>query len=208
LDVLALEAHMLFPNDLVARQNARITAGIEFANRQRLPIDHDLFKLAFDAMPLKALQLLARTPFKRGVIAGIMLSEAIASASERDSSERTSQRSTIKRLSKTFKQDRYSPQTINCVVWPEFKKVSHYWAAYITIARSETRNNRPFPCRIETLPRFLATAEEFRTLGETTHSWKSPEPFILRRGESVRLAPDFRLPKVTLVSSPPTFRVI
>jgi len=211
-DVLTLEAHMLFPNDPVARKNARTTSGLEFANRQRdkLPDDffRDLFDLAFEAMPLKVLQQSALAPFKRGVIAGIMLSEAIASASEGGKSKRSSLSSTIKKLSNTFKQDRYSPQTINCVVWPEFKKVSHYWAAYIATARSESSRNRPFPCRIETLPRFLAIAEEFRMLGETTHSWKSPEPTILRRGESVRLAPDFHLPKVTLVSSPPTFQVI
>jgi hypothetical protein len=205
LDVLTLEVHMLFPNDPVARKNARITTGLEFANRQRdnLPDDffRDLFQLASEAMPLKALQQSALVPFKRGLMAGIILSEAIASASEGEKSKRRSQSSTIRKLSDKFKRDRHSPQTINGVVWPEFRKVSHYWAAYITTARSSPSSIRPFPCRIETLPRFLAIAEEFRMLGETTHSWKSPEPTILRLGESVRLAPDFHLPKVTLIPS-------
>jgi hypothetical protein len=204
LDVLALEAHMLFPNDPVARKNARTTTGLEFATRERdnLPDDflRALFPLAVDAMPLKLLQQSALTPFKRGFIAGIMLTQAIASAAEGRKSRHNSLSATIKELSNRF--EGHSPQTINGVVWPEFKKVSHYWAAYIAAAFPESSRNRPFPCTIEKLPRFLAIAEEFRRLGETTHSWKSPEPTILRPGECVRLPPDFRLPKVTLVPQP------
>ena len=211
IDVFTLSAHMLFPNDPVARENARRTTALELANRQcdNLPNDllRYLFPLAVEAMPLKLLQQSALTPFKRGVIAGRMLTQAIASAAEGGKSKRISQSAAIKVLSDRFGY-KSSPQTINGVVWPEFKKVSHYWAAYIAAAFPESSRNRPFPCTIEKLPRFLAIAEEFRMLGETTHTWKSPEPTILRPGECVRLPPDFRLPKVTLVPSSPTFQVI
>ena len=210
LDVLTLEAHMIFPNDPVARKNARITTGFEFANRQSeiLPDDffRDLFPLAVDAMPLKMLQQSALTPFKRGFIAGMMLTQAIASATASRKSKHNSLTATIKDLSDHFQG--HSPKTINSVVWPEFKKVSHYWAAYIAEAFSESTRNRPFPCTIEKLPAFLAIAEEFRRLGETTHTWKSPEPTILRPGECVLLPSDFNLPNVNLVFSPPTFKVI
>jgi hypothetical protein len=208
-DVLALEAHMLFPNDPVARKKARTTSELEAAiiESDSLP-DHffrDCFSLALKAKPLEMVQQLALTPFKRGVIAGIMLTQAIASAAGGRKSKHNSLTATIKVLSNRFRGDRYSPQTINGVVWPEFKKVSHYWAAYLFAGHSEPSRHPPWPCTIEKLPRFLAIAEEFRRLGETTHTWKSPKKAILRQGECVRLPLDFQLPKVTL---PPTFRVI
>jgi hypothetical protein len=152
-------------------------------------------------------QQLALTPYKRGLIAGIMLRDVIAAAADGGRPKDGSLGSIIKILSGRFGY-KYSPQTINSEVWPEFKKVSHFWAAYIHAAFSGSGTNRPFPCTIETLPVFLAIAEEFRRLGESTRSWKSPEPSILRRGQCVRLASDFHLPKVVLSFSPPTFRVI
>jgi hypothetical protein len=202
LDVLTLEAHMLFPNDPVARKNARITTGLEFANRQRdnLPEDffRDRFTLALKATPLEMVQQSALTPYKRGLIAGIMLRDFIAAAADGGRPKDGSLRSIIKILSDRFKGHKCSPQTINCEVWPKFKKVSHFWAAYIHAALSGSVGSRPFPCTIETLPVFLAMAEEFRMLGEATRGWRSREPSILTEGECVGLALDFHLPKVVL----------
>jgi hypothetical protein len=208
-DVLTLEAHMLFPNDPVARKSARTTTELEAAIRERDSLPNhfflDRFSLALKATPLEMVQQSALTPYKRGLIAGIMLRDVIAAATGGGRPKDGSLGSIIKILSDRFGY-KCSPQTINCEVWPEFKKVSHFWAVHAAFSGSGT--NRPFPCTIETLPVFLAIAEEFRRLGETTHSWKSPEPSILRPGECVRLASDFHLPKVILSFSPPTFRVI
>jgi hypothetical protein len=62
----------------------------------------DLFPLAVEAMPLKLLQQSALTPFKRGVIAGRMLTQAIASAAEGGKSKPISLRAAIKVLSNRF----------------------------------------------------------------------------------------------------------
>jgi hypothetical protein len=133
LDVLTLEAHMLFPNDPIARKSARTTTELEAATRERdsLP-DHffrNHFSLALRAKPLEMVQQEALTPYKRGLIAGIMLRDVIAAAADGGRPKDGSLGSIIKILSGRFGY-KYSPQTINSEAWPEFKKVSHFWAAY------------------------------------------------------------------------------
>jgi hypothetical protein len=212
LDVLTIEAHMLFPNDEVARNEARTTSGIEFANRHRhlLPDDFfkDLFQIAANAKPLKVLQKASQPLFTRGIIVGAMLHHALGSAEEstehearpvHGTSPHRSLNHAVKALSKALG-PKYSPQTINSSVWPEFRKVSHYWAAHI----SECFEGRPaFPSTVEWLPLFLAKAEVFRELGEKTRTWKSPKSTILSPGECLRLPCCFQLP--TLAGQPEFF---
>jgi hypothetical protein len=202
LDVLTIEAYMISPNDEVARREIRTTTAIEFAGRHLnvLPDDffRDLFLDSSQAKPLKAVQEASRVPYTRGIIAGMMLHHALGSALE--GTEGSALGRAVKELSRRFKGQKYSKDTINAV-WGRRKKVSHYWAAFISALLSDPRD-RAFPCTVDRVPHFLATADAFRVLGETTRPWKSPTT-ILPPGESIWLPSSFALP--TLAAPPRIF---
>src|SRR5215217_6481915 len=65
-------------------------------------------------------------------------------------------------------------KTINDSIWPMYRSVAAYWAAYSVVGPE-------WPCTTSTLDKFLAIAEEFRRRGEATRGRQSPEPTILRR---------------------------
>jgi hypothetical protein len=202
LDVLALEAYMLAPSDEVARQEIRTTTGIEFANRHRdlLPSDffRDLFRTASDAKPLQTVQKESYAPFVGGIIAGTILHHAVGATIEGLKGNSVSY--AVSELSRRFGSG-YSRATIHNL-WRKFKKVSHYWAAYISAGLFKNSGAPDFPCTVDSLAHFLATADAFRELGQSTHAWKSPKTRILPR-ECVRLDCSFELP--TLAGRPPNF---
>jgi hypothetical protein len=202
LDVLTLEAYMLAPSDEVARQKIRTTTGIEFANRHRdlLPTDffRDLFRTASDAKPLQTVREESYAPFKGGFIAGAILHHAVGATTEGLKGNSVSY--AVSELSRRFGHG-YSRATIHNL-WREFKTVSHYWAAYVSAGIFKNSGAPYFPCTVDTLAHFLATADAFRELGQSTRAWKSPETRILPR-ECVRLDCRFALP--TLAGRPPIF---
>ena len=202
LDVLKLEAYMLAPCDEDVRKEILTTTGTEFANRHRdlLPSDffRDLFRTASDAKPLQMVQEELRAPFKGGIIAGTILHHAVGATIEGLKGNSVSY--AVSELSRRFGSG-YSRATIHNL-WREFKKVSHYWAAYVSAGLCKNSGASDFPCKVDSLAYFLATADAFRELGQSTRAWKSPETTILPR-ECVRLNCRFELP--TLARRPPIF---
>jgi hypothetical protein len=202
LDVLTLESYMLAPNDEVKRQDIRTTTGIEFANRHRdfLPSDffRDLSRTFSDAMPLRMVQEDSRASFVGGVIAGTILHHAIGTTIEGLKGNSVSY--AVSELSKRFKSG-YSRATIHNI-WREFKKVSHYWAAYVSAGLGRNSGTPHFPCTADSLAHFVATADAFRELGQSTRAWKSKETTILPR-DCLKLDCGFELP--TLPGRPPIF---
>jgi hypothetical protein len=202
LDVLTLEAYMLHPTDEVARKEVRTTTGIEFANRyhELLPDDffRDLFRAASNAKPLKMVHEESRAPFAAGIIAGTLLHHALGTTTAKQKGNSLSY--AVKQLSKRFGPG-YSAPTIHNL-WREFKKVSHYWAAYIS-AGYPKKGAPTFPCTEDSLPHYLATAKAFSELGQTTRTWKSPKETILHPAECLLLTCSFELP--SLASRPPIF---
>jgi hypothetical protein len=202
LDVLTLEAYMLAPSDELVRRTIRTTTGIEFANRHRdlLPSEffRDLFQTASDAKPLKMVQEESYAPFVGGIIAGTILHHAVGTTIEGLKGNSVS--CAVSELSRRFGSG-YSRATIHNL-WRGFKKVSHYWAAYISGGLFKNSGAPDFPCTVDSLAHFLATADAFWELGQSTRAWKSPETRILPR-ECVRLDCSFELP--TLAGRPPIF---
>jgi hypothetical protein len=200
LDVFAVEAQMLWPDDPVARKDALTTTTNEFAYRQ-LPILPPgllrcLFSTAHEATPFKTIQQSAEVPFLHGCIPGIILAHTVGEVAINPKSEKASIGWIIEKLSKSvYPKWRLMPKTIENTVWPKFRSVSHFWAAYVTAAYSKP--GAPFPCRVDTLIDFLAKADAFRTAGEATKTRRSPR-VILMPGESVRIPSNLKLPKVSL----------
>jgi hypothetical protein len=202
LDVLTLEAYMLAPSDEALRQEIRTSTGIEYVNRHRdlLPSDffRDLSRTFSDAKPLRMVQEDSRAPFVGGVIAGTILHHAIGTTIEGLKGNSVSY--AVSELSNRFKSG-YSRATIHNL-WREFKKVSHYWAAYVSAGLGNNSSAPRFPCTVDSLAHFVATADAFRELGQSTRAWKSKETTILPR-ECLKLDCGFELP--TLPGRPPIF---
>lgn len=202
LDVLTLEVYMLYPDDELARQRARTTTGLEFVKRHRdlLPDDFlaDLFSTAFDADSLQTLQEQSRNPYAGGIIAGSILHHALGTTLESATGNSVSY--AVTELTRRLRTG-YSKPTIYAL-WRKFKKVSHYWAAYVS-ERMSKKGSAAFPCRADSLPHFLAVAEAFRELGQTSRAWKSPKTTILDAGQSLQLPYALELP--LLVRRPPIF---
>jgi hypothetical protein len=80
-----------------------------------------------------------------------------------------------KELSRRFGSG-YSEQT-NHTIWRKYKKVSHYWAAYISISSGLSSNTAPscFPCTVDQLPGFLAAAEYFCAVGAKNEVMEVPQ---------------------------------
>jgi hypothetical protein len=195
LDVLTLEAYMLAPSDEVVRKEIRTTTGIEYANRHRdlLPSDffRDLSRTFSDAKPLRMVREDSRAPFVGGIIAGAILHHAIGTTIEGLKGNSVS--FAVSELSNRFKSG-YSRATIHNL-WREFKKVSHYWAAYVSAGLCNNSGAPDFPCTVDSLAHFVATADAFRELGQSTRAWKSKETTILPR-ECLRLDCGFELPNL------------
>jgi hypothetical protein len=82
--------------------------------------------------------------------------------------------------------------TIDKSVWPDYRCVSPYWAAYQHLRLGE-RAGLPIPCSAGELGYFLAIADEIRLHGEVLHTPQSPDPTLLRPGETVALPAGIKL---------------
>lgn len=119
---------------------------------------------------------------KNPKMSGIQRAKRLAVAA---SSKRRSARITIK--------------TIEDPVWRRYRRVAHLWCAFI--ARATVLGDRAFPCRLEDVENFLATAEFFRQTGEGIQPPQS-RGTLLRNGETLCIPEDIlpRLPRCTEVS--------
>jgi hypothetical protein len=134
-------------------------------------------------------------PYLHGFIAGMILQRVVRGSSENANSEESSMGRIIRNVSELYyPRWRLSPKTIENSVWPKFRGVSHFWAAYVTAPHSKPRS-ASFPCELTMLTDFLAQAEAFRRAGEDKQTWRSPRAILLP-GECVALPSGLNLPRV------------
>jgi hypothetical protein len=198
-DLITLGANMLWPDDLDVRDRAVKSGHLKILISDWVipqELAQQISSDALDATPMVAIQESAKLPFVHGFIAGTILHTIVSEVAVEKNSDRASMQRVIADLSKIFyPRWRLAPKTIENTVWPQFRKVAHYWAAYIQGTFSQPPE--PFPCRLANLSGFLSTAEAFRHAGEATRTKRSPRPILLP-SESVILSPNIVPKKFTL----------
>ena len=193
LDLALIEATMIWPDDEAARDDALATCSGEFLRPLIDGLDGPMLKtlaqISLDAPRLQDVQKEATAErFVHGIIAGRILAAAVGCSGL--GMEITMERAietAIEPYCYRRPEWKLSPKTVNNKIWPAFRPVAHLWAA--TWARHKGQHDREFPCDLDHLPEFLAWAEAFRRLGETTRlTPKSPK--MLRAHQTMRLAPE------------------
>lgn len=201
MDLVSIEAMMLWPNDPSARwlwwRAAALEEGIDHIDQ--FPIDV-LRQYAKDAMEIpRVAELNSRN--SRRVVHGILLGVIVYEATylSKHDPQRAAlykvQEDLCRRLSGTFQ---IQPQTMNNKegpLWP-MRPAAHLWAAHLLLALG---GDKPFPCRKADIGRFLATAETIRLAAEQRRAPKAKST-VMRVGESVVLPTAIvsRLPSVSI----------
>jgi hypothetical protein len=199
MDLARIEMMMLWPKDEGLRATALRAIELKHAIETKsapLPKDADelraFFEIINSAPRIYELEGSAKEAFTRGMVAGGILRQGVG-YSEVDPSQ-TSLSQVKKRMVGTLGgliPKKITEKTINDSIWPMYRSVAAYWAAYSVVGPE-------WPCTTSTLDKFLAIAEEFRRRGEATRGRQSPEPTILRRGETVAIPSGLQLPAFTL----------
>ena len=195
-DLSVVECHMLWPDDLQARSLATRATTAEFGRRAlpHMP-DHlmrDIVPALVAAPPIGQAQAAAGKPFFEGYVAGMILHHVVgAVATDGDDA---SMGWIMSKIANDVRPRRLSKKTIENTLWPKYRRVSHFWAAYVERSYSET----VFPCRLEKLAEFLSLAEAFRVAGEATRTKQSPRPTVLLPHECVTLPVGVFLPPCAL----------
>lgn len=201
-DVACLEAMMLWPDDESWRTRALETSFIEF-NRPYLDVFpaeilRDYSKRAADALPVTTFQEeVKKERFLRGVLVGGVLHGVIGAL--REDPDGATKGAIIDKCIEVAQRPkngkrpswRISSSTFNNEIWPQFKSVAHFWAAYFAwcyyLKGSEyyfPKGN--FPCRCSDLREFLSDAEAYRISGEAARTKQSRTP-VLCAGHAVVL---------------------
>jgi hypothetical protein len=201
LSVIVLQTYMLFPDAPAARAKALKIFERELARRQRrnnTAVFVDTAEEKSNTMALKQLQHSLREEFERAMATGFILIRIVQESALDRSSEDARMKTIKAKMSGFFKIIEISPKTFENTVWNKYRKVSHFWAAFVSMAWFDPAT--VFPCTFERLPDFLAIAEEFRRRGETAKkTWKSPD-YVLTPGECFTLPKDLELPAISVIS--------
>lgn len=187
IDVALAGAEMLFPDDPTARGecfDSAIATGLsngDFVPGANSPPNLP-FQVALNAWEPRRRDAMVELPMVHGAIAGGILADVVGAA---QTGEPISMGTAISRAARAFCYKRpkwkVTPKTINNSIWPRFRPVAHFWAAYI-----DKRPADSFPCSPWNLHEFLSTAEAYRLLGESSSTFKAKST-ILRRDEMTRL---------------------
>jgi hypothetical protein len=181
VDLAEIGSVMLYPDDAVARDDAKAAAIVQRAReamRSDLLSDDAVKSLAsVDAIPIRALRGEHRRRFEQGAFAGSILFDAVVCAHSNSGSS----------LGEIMKKYRHrlvgkkasSTHRIN-EIWTVFRPVAHLWAAHRMLRES-------FPCGRREIPAFLAVAEQLRVLGEGTKLTRQAPRTLLQPGEAIRL---------------------
>jgi hypothetical protein len=202
LDVSIVEFLMLWPEDEPRRAKAMEAAVVRhLTDSGALPMPQsaaelsDLARTISDAPKLSDFTDDGKSAFVRGVIAGKILFEAVGIERCSPGGANLSRtKSEIADKVRKVRKIRMSEKTIDNSVWPTYRSVSPFWAAWLYSGDPTGR----FPCNPSDLGAFLATADAFRRLGETTRTPQSPKAAILREGESFAVPASLGLPSVRL----------
>jgi hypothetical protein len=125
-----------------------------------------------------------KAPFRRGVVAGLLLHTAISNSVNKIYGP--SQFARMKgKLAKDglFGEKPIDVHTLDNSVWPKYRSVASLWAAYLAM-RAE--DQMPFPCHLDRIKDLLGTAIAFQRLGESARVKQSRWP-VLRPGESISI---------------------
>ena len=190
-DLDRVGALMLWPDDQEMRDRAIETSFVALLHTVS---DHlsrgdlvELVSLAKDATPLTQIHDAARQRFIDGARSGIYLRETVGHVSlDRKVSMKTLAVD-VATIPPTM-----SPHTFENTIWPRFRPVSHFWAAWLHMTQVSGKNGRAFPCGGDQLAQFLGLAEGFRQLGEQTRTKQSPS-MVLRSNDSIRVSPDMAI---------------
>lgn len=207
-DLGMIEAVMLFPDDQEKRREFQISVGVETARGLLVrgfldPVLLDGFALyAPGSIPLPQINEAAQPRFRDGVIAGALLKNAIGAASYRHERLKMDHvRNDVARAAfgKRITGDgrNAGEKTIQNESWPKFRCVSHFWAAYLDACERRGPES-PFPCDIQEVGHFLASAGAFLAAGASTR-FKGARSTILNRAECVAVPPLAGLPKATIL---------
>lgn len=119
-----------------------------------------------------------------GSIAGGIVSHVVAMATLMP--EKATVTDAKKLLAAKFSRRRKSVKIIDNRIWPAYRCVAPYWAAWLSL--SEMRGPvEQLPCRPDEVPLFLAIAEKYRTRAESTRLKQRGEETLLRAGETLSL---------------------
>jgi hypothetical protein len=203
LDVAILEFAMLWPNNETRRAQAMEAAVIHYLTETGgLPIPQSASETIEFARVLTASPRLgdfegdAKTAFVSGTVAGKILLEAVGMS--RIAPEYVNLSRIKVATAEVFREGlgiRMTEKTIDNRLWPTYRAVSSFWAAWL-LTTPDPKNR--FPCCPSDLGTLLATADALRRLGERTHTPQSPKATVLRRGESIMVPPTIALPAVSL----------
>ena len=143
------------------------------------------------------------------MIAGAMLRHVVHSPDEAEGSATLGP--LIAQIGKNFWRSmgpRISAKTINNSIWPKYRKVATFWAAYLTLtdaqgaALVDNGANERLPCLPRDLGLFLALADEYRIWGEIARMKRRRET-ILTPGNSISVPSYLQLPGVALAIPAP-----
>lgn len=204
LDLAIVENLMIWPDDEAAREKAMRTAEVQFGrdllDQGRLPdsMVRDLARQAVDTTAPADVSAIAKERFMDGLIAGTILYRAILYR-EIKPDQAAIEHIVAEISQRLFPKWRRLPKTIRNTTQKKFRSVAHFWASYITTALLGRREGLlpAFPCRLGDLRTFLAVADEFRKLGETTRRPRAPKPVVVP-GTSVMISSEIDLPPITL----------
>ena len=167
-DLAPIEAAMLWPDDPGKRTRIIVSCRAEHLSARNGASTGELLSLRVLADDSMANDLRAQLGDRlvQGTIAGWILRDTIAGAG------RVPIDTAIRNASGKFRDVKMprgrnnrdlTPRTISRSIWPRYRSVAHFWAAWL-----DHRDAPLFPCRLERMREFLALAETLRKAGETT----------------------------------------
>lgn len=205
LHLAIIEAAMLWPDNPEARTAWERAARVRFLTSflehvEDLASLREFGMLAAHSSRIEDLNPEAQERMKHGLVAGWVLHEAIGRAELIGREVRFGEAAAdiTRYLEKTLRgRFRISKKTFDNSIWPRFRSIAHFWAAYASANMGKDDRSRVFPCTLDQLVPFLSTAEAYRLKGETLRGKHAASP-LLRPDETVRLPPDLPLPTYRL----------
>ncbi len=206
-DCAVIEARMLWPHDSDTRGRylSAVSVKVAAAAIDRVPISkpsptevRELAEAMLSAPRVEDFTKAGNKAKIHGVVAGKILYDAVGlHDTGRDNTGLSAIKSAL--VAHLGRGQHLSQKTIDNTVWPRYRSVAHFWAAYLH--RSQETNNTALPCRARDLSLFLAVAEVYRRRGETIRSSSKSPTTVLRPGEAVMIPLALALPEVELIFS-------
>lgn len=192
---------MIWPTDPAAQMAGVETSLVELMmhNRDHLSREGALWvaDLARRSLPLAQVQDRAREGFINGVRAGLYLLGTIEGAAS--GNNLPVMKSLASQVSSAFPSSKISAKTFRSYIWPDYRQVSHFWAAWLVLTTGKVEAlsdleeksaavqlSAAFPCAVSEFSEFLRLADLYRQTGEVTRTKQSPVT-VLSSGECWRV---------------------